>query len=330
MSTRVVVVGGGIVGCAVAYFAAREGMHVTLLEQREIGYGASGRNPGFVWLHCRNPGFGLQISRAGRRLYDELARDLPEPFEFRAEGGLFYFNTPDQGRVFEEFVAARQTDGLDIELIDGADVRRLVGPIRPDVLGASFCAEDAQINTPTVLRALAAGARAEGNPFVYVSSGPWNLYDLLVEAFRLHGVPPGPLLLRDWGISRQEVLPTRHRNHKLAAIQRALELWPHLPFLLVGDSGQHDPEIYEEVTRTHPQRVLAVYIRQAGRDPQRPAGVRALAEKLRATGKSLLLAPTAWELAEHAAAEGWIVRDALPSIAAELGRDMQAVPLPPA
>jgi glycine/D-amino acid oxidase-like deaminating enzyme len=158
----VVVVGGGIVGCAVAYFAAREGMQVTLLEQREIGYGASGRNPGFVWLHCRNPGFGLEISRAGRRLYDELARDLPEPFEFRAEGGLFYFNTPAQGRVFEEFVAARQADGLDMQLIDGADVRRLVGPIRPDVLGASFCAEDAQINTPTVLRALAAGARAEG------------------------------------------------------------------------------------------------------------------------------------------------------------------------
>lgn len=162
MSSRVVVIGGGIVGCSVAYFAAREGMEVTLLEQREIGFGASGRNPGFVWLHCRNPGFGLQISRAGRRLYDELARDLPEPFEFRAEGGIFYFNTPDQARVFEEFVASRQADGLDMELIDGADVRRLVGPIRPDVLGASFCAEDAQINTPTVLRALAAGARAEG------------------------------------------------------------------------------------------------------------------------------------------------------------------------
>ena len=49
-----------------------------------------------------------------------------------------------------------------MELIDGPEVRRLVGPIRPDVLGASFCANDAQINTPTVVAALAAGARAEG------------------------------------------------------------------------------------------------------------------------------------------------------------------------
>jgi hypothetical protein len=90
---------------------------------------------------------------AGRRLYDDLVRELPVPFEFRAEGGLIYFTTPEQGRVFEEFVARRRDDGLDMELIDGAEVRRQVGPIRPDVLGASFCANDAQINTPTVVAA---------------------------------------------------------------------------------------------------------------------------------------------------------------------------------
>lgn len=160
--TSVIVVGGGLVGTATAYFAAREGMQATLLERQHTGYGASGRNPGFVWLHCRNPGWALEISLAGRALYDELQHDLPQPFEFRAEGGVIYFNTPEQGTVFEEFVKARQADGLDIELIDGAEVRRMVGPIHPGVLGASFCSNDAQINTPTVVAALAAGARAEG------------------------------------------------------------------------------------------------------------------------------------------------------------------------
>ncbi len=162
MSRSVVVVGGGIVGCATAYFAARDGLDVTLVEREHVAFGASGRNPGFVWLHCRNPGFALEISRAGRALYPELLEELPEPFEFRAEGGLIYFNTPEQGRVFEEFVAARREDGLDMEIIDGPEVRRLAKPIRPDVAGASFCSEDAQINTPTLVRALAAGARAEG------------------------------------------------------------------------------------------------------------------------------------------------------------------------
>lgn len=162
MSRHVVVVGGGIVGCATAYFAARDGLRVTLLERRELAYGASGRNPGFVWLHCRNPGFALEVSLRGRKLYPELQRELPGGFEFRPSGGLIYFNTPEQGVVFEEFVAARRAHGLELELIDGAEVRRLVPPIRADVLGASFCPLDAQITTSTVVRALAAGARAEG------------------------------------------------------------------------------------------------------------------------------------------------------------------------
>jgi glycine/D-amino acid oxidase-like deaminating enzyme/Asp/Glu/hydantoin racemase len=162
VSLRVVVVGGGIVGAATAYFAAREGARVTLLEREHVAFGASGRNPGFVWLHCRNPGFALEISLATRRLYPQLAAELPIDFEFRESGGLIYFLTGEQASVFTEFTVSRRADGLDVELIDGGEVRRLVPPIRPDVLGATFCAQDAHINTPLLVRALAEGARAEG------------------------------------------------------------------------------------------------------------------------------------------------------------------------
>lgn len=162
MTTSVIVIGGGLVGASTAYFTAREGLDVTLFEQETVGYGASGRNPGFVWLHCRNPGWALDVSFAGRKLYDDLKEDLPIPFEFRADGGLIYFTDERQAPVFEEFVAARRADGLDMELIDNKAVRELVKPIREDVLGASFCANDAQINTPTVVAALAAGARQAG------------------------------------------------------------------------------------------------------------------------------------------------------------------------
>ncbi len=162
MGRSVIVVGGGIVGCATAYYCAREGMSVTLLERKTIGYGASGRNPGFLWLHCRTRGFALEIARAGRKLYPQLLDDLPGGFEYRSSGGLIYFMTPEQGAVFEEFVAERRAQGLDMSLIDGAEVRRLVPPVRQDVLGASYCSEDAQIVTSTVVDALARGARAEG------------------------------------------------------------------------------------------------------------------------------------------------------------------------
>lgn len=137
-------------------------MDVTLLERRTLGYGASGRNPGWIYIHGRTPGFALDIARAGRAMFPELLRDLPGGFEFRASGGLIYFLTPEQGAVFEEFVAARRADGLDMTLIDGAEVRRLVPPIRDDVLGASYCTEDAQMVTSTFVDALARGARAAG------------------------------------------------------------------------------------------------------------------------------------------------------------------------
>jgi glycine/D-amino acid oxidase-like deaminating enzyme len=160
-SRRVVVVGGGIVGCAAAYFLARDGADVTLLERERLAFGASGRNPGFVWIHSRNPGFALDISRASRRLYDELAAEL-DPFGLRDCGSLIFFLTPEQGTVMEEFAQARGEHGLDVELLSGADVRRLVEPIRPDVLGGTYSPLDAHIDTARFVRALGAGAERHG------------------------------------------------------------------------------------------------------------------------------------------------------------------------
>ena len=159
---RVAIVGGGIVGASCAYFLAREGANVTLFEQEEVAYGASGRNPGFVWLHTRTPGFGRNVALAGRSLYDELVEDLPLDFEFRESGGIIFYLTPEQGVVMRDFVNAVTADGFPMELINGADVRRLVPPIRQDVLGATHCPLDSHINTPLLVRSLAEGARQAG------------------------------------------------------------------------------------------------------------------------------------------------------------------------
>jgi len=161
-ATRVVVIGGGIVGTSSAYFLAREGADVTLLEETELAHGASGRNPGFVWLHTRNPGFGRTASLATRALYPQLVEDLPLDFEFRESGGIIFHLTEEQGAIMRDFVAAVQADGFPMEYIDGDEVRRLVEPIREDVLGASFCPVDACINTPLLVRSFAEGARQAG------------------------------------------------------------------------------------------------------------------------------------------------------------------------
>jgi phosphatidate phosphatase APP1 len=177
-------------------------------------------------------------------------------------------------------------------------------------------------------RALQAGGQGdEGNPLFYVSSSPWNFYDLLAEFFQLQGIPSGPIFLRDWGISPTELLPTQHRGHKLAIIEQMLAFYHDLPFILIGDSGQEDPEIYSEVVHNHPDRILAVYIRNVSRDQARPQAVRALAEEVIQAGSTLILADDTEALARHAIEQGWLAAGSLPAILDEKALD-EAPPSP--
>ena len=136
--------------------------------------------------------------------------------------------------------------------------------------------------------------RADFNPLFYVSSSPWNLYGLLTEFLTLRKIPLGPLMLRDWGINEREVLPTGHAGHKLEAIRKIMELYPDLPFILLGDSGQEDPEIYHRVVHDHPSRILAVYIRNVHPAPDRITAVRKLAEEVERAGAPCCSPTTPW------------------------------------
>lgn len=172
-------------------------------------------------------------------------------------------------------------------------------------------------------RALQQGAGASPfNPIFYVSSSPWNLHDLLTEFLTVQKIPIGPLLLRDWGVSAQESLPTGHAGHKLEAIRRVMGLFPALPFILIGDSGQEDPEIYHRVVNDYPDRVLAVYIRNVTPRPERVGAIRKLAEEVEKAGSSLLLTDDTLAAARHAAEKGWIRPQALDDVA-EVARDEQ-------
>jgi phosphatidate phosphatase APP1 len=167
-------------------------------------------------------------------------------------------------------------------------------------------------------RALAAGRSGnERNPVFYVSSSPWNLYDVLAEFLELQGIPRGPLMLRDWGITRGEPGSGGHSGHKLAAVRRIMDLYPHLPFLLIGDSGQEDPEIYHRVVHQYPDRILAVYVRNVTSTPLRHESIRLLADEVAAGGSALLLTDDTLAAARHAAERGWIAPEAVAQVAAD-------------
>lgn len=144
---------------------------------------------------------------------------------------------------------------------------------------------------------------AEHNPLFYVSSSPWNLYDLLMQFLEIEQIPIGPLILRNWEWSLSVI--REHGSHKNAAIHQILETFPKLPFILIGDSGQEDPEIYRDVVHDFPERILAVYIRNVS-GKGRAESIAALAAEVEQAGSTLILTDDTGAAAEHAAKQGWI------------------------
>lgn len=120
----------------------------------------------------------------------------------------------------------------------------------------------------------------ETNPVYYVSSSPWNLHGFLDAVFARHGLVRGPMFLRDYGVSETQFITGTHGDHKGAAIDTILAANPTLPFTLVGDTGQHDCEVYRAAAERHPGRIERAIFRAPGRgvDSQDRTEIAALRE----------------------------------------------------
>jgi phosphatidate phosphatase APP1 len=173
-------------------------------------------------------------------------------------------------------------------------------------------------------RALEEGPSGQaGNPILYVSSSPWNLYDVIMDFLAIQGIPVGPVLLRDWDLG-----PSLLRNtaHKTALIREILTTFTSLPFILIGDTTQEDPEIYADIVNAFPRRILAVYIRNVRPHPERSAAVQELGKRVALAGSTLVLADDTLTAASHAAAHGWISDGMLPAVREEKLADQGAGP----
>lgn len=113
-----------------------------------------------------------------------------------------------------------------------------------------------------------------GAPMVYLSTGPWNAAPTLARFLSRNMYPTGALLLTDWGLTHERWFRSG-TQHKHRNLERLVEEFPDRRWILIGDNGQHDEEIYAEFAQKHPEKVAAVAIRQlsagqsvlAGRHP---------------------------------------------------------------
>lgn len=264
-----------------------------------------------VWIEPREPLAAGRIWHSIElELLEPLSEDLREPV--KAVGEVLV--PPDSA----QFMVVSDID----DTIVRSDVANLFKMARNVFMG------NARTRLPfpgvaELYRALYNGkSGGEMNPLFYVSSSPWNLYDLLSQFFNLQDIPIGPVLfLRDWGITENELLPLRSREHKLKIIRQMLDFYPGKPFILIGDSSQEDPEIYAELVAQYPRRIEAVYIRNVSRGLKRPESIKKLAEQVLEAGSALVLAADSLAIARHAADKGYITWEALPPIDIEKQKD---------
>jgi len=132
---------------------------------------------------------------------------------------------------------------------------------RATVLRRTFCEPFAAVEG---MAARYAVWSARGASFHYVSGSPWQLYEPLREFADLGGFVSGTWHLREFRPKSRQLLRLEQppAEHKLKAIAPLLKRLPRRGFVLVGDSGEKDPEIYGTLARQHPEQVRAIFIRE--------------------------------------------------------------------
>ncbi|PWS27324.1 hypothetical protein DHW03_14665 [Pedobacter yonginense] len=153
--------------------------------------------------------------------------------------------------------------------------------------------------------ALSHTSENQPNPFFYVSSSEWNLYDYLIETFKFNQLPDGAFLLntlKRW----KDLIKTGKTGHegKLLRVMRILDVFPNQKFVFFGDNSQQDPAIYAAIVEKYPQNIQAVYIRNIR--PEKEVETKQLLLKIEAQDVHSCLFKHSEEAIAHSKAIGLI------------------------
>jgi sarcosine oxidase subunit beta len=121
---EVLVIGGGIIGCSIAYYASKYGRDVTIIEKGEFVSGTSSRCDGNILAIDKDPGFDSQMSLFSQNLVDELSRDLEHSFEYRAPGSILVCESDEEMEAAQKWVDRQKEAGLPFRMLDRQDIRQ--------------------------------------------------------------------------------------------------------------------------------------------------------------------------------------------------------------
>jgi len=158
----VLVIGGGIIGCSIAYYASKTGRDVTIIEKGEFVSGTSSRCDGNILAIDKDPGFDSQMSLFSQRLVDELSRELEHSFEYRAPGSILVCESDEEMEAAKKWVDRQKDAGLPFRMLDREDIRQESPFFADDLLGGLECATDSTVNPYLLSFSLLEKAKKQG------------------------------------------------------------------------------------------------------------------------------------------------------------------------
>ena len=175
IETDVLIVGGGIAGCCTAYYLARDGVEVALIDRGEIGRGASSRNAGSLHQQLMPFTFRegdaeerrarvvtLPLMAAAAGVWQELSRELDGGIELRIVGGLMVAETDEQMAFLADKVALERDQGLDVHMVSGNELRTLAPYLSEAVIGAEYAPGEGKLNPLLAIAGLVRAAKGRG------------------------------------------------------------------------------------------------------------------------------------------------------------------------
>ena len=158
----VVVIGGGVIGTSVAYYLARHGLEVALVEKGGIASGASGCNTGMVWLQTVRPGIEAELALASRRMFLGLSEELEMDIEYRQSGAGIILENKAQWEEAQALVLRQRQIGIKVRLLDREKALELEPGLGGSVLGITHSTIDGQVNPFLLAIGYARSARKLG------------------------------------------------------------------------------------------------------------------------------------------------------------------------
>lgn len=139
------VIGGGVIGAATAYYLAREGCRVTVLERQGISGGASGANMGLIAVSTKPPGPLFELARTSAGMFPTLAEELGQEIHYQRTGVLHVLTEPAMAAAARIKVGQMRQTGIDARLLDARETREREPALSPAVLGSIWADTDGTV-----------------------------------------------------------------------------------------------------------------------------------------------------------------------------------------